>query len=167
LFAPCGRVFALAGRSTVVAFEAESGKPRVTLSAIQELGRVVFNSDGSRLVMVRRDGFGQYGDTTTADPMPIWDTATGRAVCTLKGFTSPVRDAAFSPDGKRIATSGIPKSTWAGEFRLWDAATGDELLRLPYATGFTNPVRLTFSPDGYRLTMRPVTPEPGREPEQT
>ena len=49
----------------------------------------------------------------------------------------------FSPDGERLATS-------AGRtVRVWNAATGQEILTLPSLEGFVT--RIAFSPDGKRL----------------
>ena len=50
---------------------------------------------------------------------------------------------AFSPDGKRLA------SGHQGEFKLWDALTGEEILTL---RGHTQAIpSVVFSPDGHRL----------------
>ena len=50
----------------------------------------------------------------------------------------------FSPDGKRLASASNDKT-----LKLWDAATGQELLTLKGHTGSVNGV--SFSPDGKRL----------------
>jgi WD40 repeat protein len=62
------------------------------------------------------------------------------------GHTDVVSGAAFSPDGKYIATASYDKTA-----RLWDAATGKELHEF---TGFPSQVHaVAFSPDGkYLLT---------------
>jgi WD40 repeat protein/serine/threonine protein kinase len=59
---------------------------------------------------------------------------------------------AYSPDGKRLASAsnppGLPMQN-AGEVKVWDAQTGQELLAL---TGHTGGVwGVAFSPDGKRL----------------
>ncbi len=51
---------------------------------------------------------------------------------------------AFSPDGKRLATGGREHIV-----KLWDAATGQELLTLKGYLGYVSSV--AFSPDGKRL----------------
>jgi WD40 repeat protein/DNA-binding SARP family transcriptional activator len=55
-----------------------------------------------------------------------------------------VFDATFSPDGTRIATASRE-----GTAKVWDAATGEELLTLPRHTSIV--LAVAFSPDGTRL----------------
>ena len=59
------------------------------------------------------------------------------------GHTGYVRSVAFSPDGQRLATGGT------GSTKIWDSATGKELLALKGHAGFVRSV--AFSPDGQRL----------------
>ena len=51
---------------------------------------------------------------------------------------------AFSPDGKRLASAGHDRTV-----KVWDAATGQEILTLKGHTGLCQSV--AFSPDGKRL----------------
>ena len=98
----------------------------------------------------------------------------GRETLTLKGHTSPVTTVAFSPDGKRLAsTSWNPLDPGTpSEVKVWDATTGHELLSLNGGSGarrsgsrmatttaegmvslnHTGGVQtVVFSPDGKRL----------------
>jgi WD40 repeat protein len=52
----------------------------------------------------------------------IWDAATGEELRILKGHTSRVASACFSPDGRRVVTT-----SWDKTARVWDTATGREL----------------------------------------
>jgi ribosome assembly protein 4 len=52
----------------------------------------------------------------------IWDTDTGTPVHTLKGHTSWVLAASWSPDGKILATGSMDNTV-----RLWDPKTGEAL----------------------------------------
>jgi WD40 repeat protein len=63
---------------------------------------------------------------------------------TLYGHLGAVRAVAFSPDSQRIVTSSDD-----GTARVWDAATGKELLILRGHTAVVNAA--AFSPDGRRV----------------
>jgi WD40 repeat protein len=67
-----------------------------------------------------------------------------RASTILSGHTGPVNLARFSPDGQRVLTASAD-----GTARLWDAATGRELVRY---TGHTASIEYAaFSPDCTRI----------------
>jgi WD40 repeat protein len=82
----------------------------------------VFSPDGKRIVTASSDKTAR-----------VWDAGTGRVLATFDGYT-----VAFSPDGKRVATTSNDTT------RLWDAKSGNLLSTL---TGFT----AAFSPDGKRI----------------
>ena len=70
---------------------------------------------------------------------------------TLTGHGTRVLSADYSPDGKQLATIGDDGTTI-----VWDAASGDELQRLPGTTqpsDFVSAQRIAYSPDGKLLAV--------------
>ena len=75
----------------------------------------------------------------------ILDLSSGRELLRLRGHTSWVAGAAFSPDCRRLVTVGFD-----GAAKLWDAATGREVLTLSQVRD--EPATcVAFSPDGRRI----------------
>ena len=62
-----------------------------------------------------------------------WQRKMSSGHITLKGHTGGVTSVAFSPDGKRLASAGED-----GTVKVWDAATGQEILTLKGHTGRVN-----------------------------
>src|SRR5262249_48156239 len=73
----------------------------------------------------------------------LWDSSSGKELARLP-HDAEVRAVAFTPDGKRLASTGADRLV-----HLWDADTGRELQSL---SGHEDRVEaLAFSPDGKRL----------------
>src|SRR5439155_5027851 len=71
----------------------------------------------------------------------------GDLVRTLPGHKLGTAAVAWSPDGRHLVSRG-----GEGAIKLWDAATGFEILDLPLAKAAGQPV---WSPDGRRLALHP------------
>jgi WD40 repeat protein len=119
------------------------------------LGAVALSPDGSRAVVTGQG----YTDMGHADGKTyrytdrlafVIDLASGKEVLRLRGATSRLASAEFSPDGKQILTS-----CYDGSARLHDAATGKLLHTLTGGdkSAFLGTFALLlarFSPDGKR-----------------
>jgi WD40 repeat protein len=73
----------------------------------------------------------------------LWDTTTGRELPCLKDAGVWAYALAFSPDGKRLAASGL------NDVKIWDVATGKILVTCQGASDEF--FGLAFSPDGKSL----------------
>src|SRR5262249_32422572 len=91
-----------------------------------------FSADGKTLVV--------------ADPhaVRLWDLAGTGEKRVLPGHSRGVAGLAFSPDGRRLASTGND-----ARVHIWDPATGARLQSLPALRGHIEAV--TFSPDGRLL----------------
>jgi hypothetical protein len=92
---------------------------------------VVFSADGKRLVSAGKDRM-----------VRMWDPATGRLVRELPDFGGEVETVSVSPDSSLLATGD-----WAGDLRLWDIASGQELAAPRHPLG-PRIWSSAFSPDG-------------------
>lgn len=75
----------------------------------------------------------------------LWQTGTWRLAATFQGRGLGVHTIAFSPDSRRLATGSVD----AEAVKLWDIATQQELLKLPWPAGLVS--ALAVSPDGTSL----------------
>lgn len=73
----------------------------------------------------------------------VWETASGRLLFRLGGHAQGLNCAQFSPDGRRIFTSGADRT-----IRIWDARSGAQLQTWKSRAPAT---WLQFSHDGKRL----------------
>jgi WD40 repeat protein len=94
----------------------------------EEVKDCAFSPDGTRIVSASSD----Y-------TLRVWDGMTGDHLGMEFQGTAPF---AFSPDGRRVASS------WTS-IRIWDAAIGEELGSFGQLTYF--PYHLAYSPDGNRI----------------
>jgi WD40 repeat protein/serine/threonine protein kinase len=122
-FSADGKVLASGNRrGRVVLWDVANGKRRLVLddhSAAVE--GVAFSADGNLLATASHDR-----------TVKVRDAATGKVRWTGKHDGAPV-GVAFSRDGKTLVSGGGDwnSRTERGEVRIWDVATGKELLKVP------------------------------------
>jgi WD40 repeat protein len=107
---------------------------------------------------------GRHIATVEQHSIKVWDLATGQEVprfrlpATYNGHEAypmgPWITAAWSPDGKWLACAGFP-----GTIRVWDTATGEEVLPLTGHDGVTG--SLAWSPDSAWLASNGGSKHPG------
>jgi WD40 repeat protein len=103
---------------------------------------IAFSPDSTKVAITGSDFF------TT-----IWDAMTGSEIYRLGESTLlfvQVLDAAFSPDGTKIATAEY------GRIRIWDPSSGLQLLRLNLPWSYDQVLSVSFSPDGSKLASLSV-----------
>ncbi|MFO0906591.1 MAG: serine/threonine-protein kinase [Pirellulales bacterium] len=113
-----------------------------------------FSPDGRRLALLPKTG------ALNRHVVQLFETESGAKLHELKLLKQdvnhfvPVSELKFSPDGTRFAAStgrGGIVLQFLGEAIVWDAASGEELLRI--APGSTSVTSLDFSSDGMLLAL--------------
>jgi WD40 repeat protein len=139
-FSPDGRHLALAGAdlrllrpSEVRIWETATGRLVGSLGQSFDEGTMVFHPDNRRLAR-----------SIGADIL-ILDMAGGPEVLHLRGHTGLVKSMAFNSTGRRLASAGHD-----GAVKLWDVATGREILSLLHGKG-DQVTGVSFSPDGRQI----------------
>jgi serine/threonine protein kinase/WD40 repeat protein len=159
---PDGKLVALATSEAIASGErrtridlrdADSGQLVQTLrGSLSGSVALVFSPDGRRLAAT--PNYGSVGSRRSY-PVEVWDLAAGAAPepLHLDGHASfyPPQALAFSADGRRLATAASRMSILDCEVKLWDLASGRDLVT--WASPGGRPVDLAFDPDGHRLRV--------------
>jgi WD40 repeat protein len=129
-FSPDGNILASGGLDHSLRLWDAAGSPPRRVDLGNTAAQVLFSPDGSRLATV---SLGSSG-------VQLWNARSGEHVRALRGYRGIAQYAAFSPDGRTLATASNDKM-----IRVWDVATGESRA----LTGHTEAVSwVGFSPDG-------------------
>jgi WD40 repeat protein len=139
-FTPDGRLLAAAGLDKTITLWDVPGRRELRRleGAKGAVVRLAFSPDRRLLAAAEENG--------RAAELRLWDVATGQTRLTLEVPSPPYCGVVFSPDGRRLATSG---EWYDPVVRVWDTDTGKLLHSL---TGHDTAVSsAAFSPDGRLL----------------
>jgi WD40 repeat protein/serine/threonine protein kinase len=177
-FRPDGKRLASASRDLVKLSDPTTGRQLLALEGASGARSLGFRPDGKRLAVGLDEGAIQIRDAQTGQilrtlpghrnwvhsvcyspdgqwlasasqdgTVRLWEARTGQPARTWR-FDHVAFCVCFSPDGTRLAASA-GKFDGPGIVKVWDARSGQEVLRL---TGHPGEVRnVCFSPDGKRI----------------
>jgi WD40 repeat protein len=152
-FSPDGRLLATAWNDgAILVWKLPTGEEARRLTAFEKGATcVAFAPDGKTLAAGSADG-----------RVRVWDAATGRVLTTFKAHKDSVHSLTFIRGGKALVSGGTAGEGDANVYfggsdraRVWDPATGRELLALP---GLGDHVRLTpderlLAVGGYKMIV--------------
>lgn len=145
-FSPDGRTLAIGGyyNREITLWDLQTNE--AVLEIPQNARAMEFSKDGSLLAAAGQDKIPR-----------VWNAKTGKLVREFKGHLNELFAVAFSPDGNRLASGGgSPGRSQDNEIRIWETATGRELMQLAddneHLKSLPDAIySLKFSPNGKTL----------------
>ncbi len=121
--------------------------PRAVLRPGDGVEFLKFSPDSSVFLTARDGTFKKVG------PLQVWDVESGRERFAVAQGWKALETVHFSPDSRMLAAHEE-----AGDLKLWDARTGEELASVRPPTEFGNWVNFCFTPDGKFLAIKDYSP---------
>jgi WD40 repeat protein len=115
---------------------------RTPLPGLPGAAQMAISPDGATAAL----GMYSAASGTGIVELLLWDLPAGRPRARLRGHTVEIYQVAFSPDGKTVATAA-----WDGMVKLWQVATGEELLTFHRQAGVVWSV--AFAPNGQYMAI--------------
>lgn len=118
---------------TLHVLEVPSGKMILEIDEPDQMLRVFYSSDGTKLITTHSD-----------HSIELRNASDGKKLMTFRGHTSEVHSVAMSPDGTRLVSGSLDAT-----MKVWDVTYGIEIMTLRgHQAGVKS---LTFSPDGTKI----------------
>jgi RNA polymerase sigma factor (sigma-70 family) len=136
-FSPDGKLLVYGGKDRLVYWDLAAHKPNLSRRLPGRVTCLAFSSNGSRLISGSNDG-----------TLAVCDVATGRILRRWSAHGHPVEMLGFARDGKTFVSG----TCMEGAVRLWNLASGKEVLPLAGHRGQASPVH--YSANGQHLVTR-------------
>ena len=142
------RVAEAASDTKLRIFSASSGALQRAVEFAMACPVIAFSSDGRTLAVGSVDG-----------SVSLLDAASGESRGALGRHAIPVGRAAFSPDGKRLATTSLSMNPWGADadWKLWDLSAGKEIATTPIGPSFLNAAGFASSGQPVVLSVKDQT----------
>lgn len=131
------RIIRICGFTAELRERCQSGLP-ARLVAAGSIQQLIYSPDGKHLAVTRSD-----------KDVDLLDSATGQLIRRLRDPDGPIAVAAFTPDGKFLATGG-----WQNpRVRLWEVASGQPIRQFELEGEQAHAADLAIAPGGRTLAV--------------